>query len=57
MLVLEGGYDLEAAAACGVAVTAALLGEKWDDALGPAPYPEGDGWRTMLAQAKEIWEL
>lgn len=57
MLVLEGGYDLEAAAACGVAVTAALLGEKWDDALGPTPYPEGDGWRTMLAQAKEIWEL
>jgi len=57
MLVLEGGYDLEAAAACGVSVTAALLNEDWDDILGPAPYPEGDGWRSMLTQAKAIWEL
>lgn len=57
MLVLEGGYDLQAAAACGVGVTAALLGEVWEDSLGLAPYPEGDGWRSMLAQAKAIWGL
>ena len=57
MLVLEGGYDLEAAAACGVGVTAALLGEEWDDPLGPAPYPEGEGWRAILAQAKALWAL
>jgi acetoin utilization deacetylase AcuC-like enzyme len=57
MLVLEGGYDLEAAVACGVGVTAALLREDWKDPLGPAPYPEGNGWRSMLAQAKTIWTL
>jgi acetoin utilization deacetylase AcuC-like enzyme len=57
MLVLEGGYDLEAASACGVGVTAALLGEAWDDSLGPAPYIEGEGWRSMLAQVKEILAL
>jgi len=57
MLILEGGYDLDAAAACGVSVTAALLGENWEDPLGPAPYPEGDGWRSMLTQAKAIWGL
>lgn len=52
MLVLEGGYDLEAAAVCGQGVTAALLGTEWEDPLGPAPYPEGEGWRAMLTQAK-----
>jgi acetoin utilization deacetylase AcuC-like enzyme len=57
MLVLEGGYDLEAAAACGQGVTAALLGEAWDDPLGPAPYAEGEAWRSMLEQAKGIWAL
>ena len=57
MLLLEGGYDLEAAAACCVGATAALLGKNWEDPLGPAPYPEGDHWRTMLSQAKRIWEL
>lgn len=57
MLVLEGGYDLEAAAACGVSVTGALLHEDCEDILGSAPYPEGDGWRSMFIQAKNIWEL
>ncbi len=57
MLVLEGGYDLEAAAVCGVSVTAALLGEEWHDPLGPAPYEENDGWRTILAKSKAIWDL
>jgi len=57
MLVLEGGYDLEAAAACAQGVVAALLGETWEDTLGPAPYVEGEAWRSMLNQAKRIWTL
>jgi acetoin utilization deacetylase AcuC-like enzyme len=57
MLVLEGGYDLEAAAACGCSVTAALLGVAWDDPLGTSPYPENSAWQTMLQQAREIWAL
>jgi acetoin utilization deacetylase AcuC-like enzyme len=57
MLVLEGGYDLEAAAVCGLSVTSALLGEDWEDTLGSAPFPEGDAWRATLAQAKKIWAL
>jgi len=57
MLVLEGGYDLQAASACGTGVVAALLTETWDDPLGPSPYPEGEGWRSMLAQAKSLWVL
>jgi len=57
MLVLEGGYDLQAAAACGLSVTSALLGEDQEDMLGPAPFPEGDGWRATLSQAKMIWAL
>ena len=57
MLNLEGGYDLEAAAACGRAVTQALLGEPVEDALGPAPQPEIDRWVPILEQAKQIWDL
>ena len=57
MLVLEGGYDLQAAAACGLSVTSALLGEEWEDTLGPSPFPEGDAWRTTLAQAKKMLAL
>jgi acetoin utilization deacetylase AcuC-like enzyme len=34
-LFLEGGYDLDAAAACGLAVTQALLGLEISDAVGP----------------------
>ncbi len=44
-LVLEGGYDLEVARAWGPAVAQALLGEVWEDPLGPSPFrpfpPEG----------------
>ena len=57
MLILEGGYDLEAAKACAQAVTAALLNETISDPLGPAPYVEGDAWKSMLKQAKGIWGL
>ncbi len=54
-MILEGGYDLEAAAACTSAVTAALIGEAWNDLLGPAPYPESTTWEKSVALAKTIW--
>jgi acetoin utilization deacetylase AcuC-like enzyme len=57
MLVLEGGYDLAAASACATAVTAALLGLRWNDPIGPAPYSEDLGWQEMLGQARMLWDL
>lgn len=56
-LFLEGGYDLDAAAACGQAVTAALLGVEWEDPLGPSPRPEGSSWRIIASRARQIWRL
>jgi acetoin utilization deacetylase AcuC-like enzyme len=56
-LFLEGGYDLQAAAACALASVAALLDYPWIDPLGPAPYAEDSSWRQMLRQAKEIWRI
>jgi len=56
-LFLEGGYDLEAAAACSLAVTGALLAETVEDPLGPAPGEEGSSWQSLLEQAKNIWDL
>jgi len=55
--VLEGGYDLSAAAACTTAIVNALLGSEWTDPLGPSPYPETDRWRAVLAEAQQIWDL
>lgn len=54
---LEGGYDLEAAKACGQAVVAALLGEPWEDPLGPPPYSEGRAWQETIQAAKRLWHL
>lgn len=54
-LFLEGGYDLEAGAACGQAVVAALLRQAWNDPLGPSPRPEGHSWINVLRRAHEIW--
>ena len=54
---LEGGYDLQAAQATTLTVTAALLGEPWDDLLGPSPVPETLAWQSNLKAAKTIWEL
>lgn len=56
-LFLEGGYDLDAAAACSQAVVAALLGEPWNDPLGPPPRPEGKSWQTLVRLGREIWGL
>lgn len=57
MLVLEGGYDLLAATACAMGVTAALLGQSWTDSVGPAPYVEKMEWQRMVEQAKKLWKI
>lgn len=56
-LVLEGGYDLEAAGACALAAMQALLGEKISDDLGPAGERENDDWVQVLDRVKEIWQI
>jgi acetoin utilization deacetylase AcuC-like enzyme len=56
-LFLEGGYDLDACAACGEAVVAALLGKPFTDPLGPSPKLEGSSWNSVYSRAKEIWSL
>lgn len=55
-LFLEGGYDLDAAQACTLAVVAALLGEPFEDTLGPSPRPEGRYWQGMVQRARQIWQ-
>jgi acetoin utilization deacetylase AcuC-like enzyme len=56
-LFLEGGYDLDAASACSQAVVSALLGESWEDPLGPSPRPEGGSWQATLRRGCELWGL
>lgn len=60
-LFLEGGYDLEAARACSLAVTAALLGlpasTSPEAAADRSPHPEGMAWQGMVQRAKELWRL
>jgi acetoin utilization deacetylase AcuC-like enzyme len=56
-LVLEGGYDLDAGAACGMSAVAALLNRSWEDPLGPAPQPESSYWLFLERRAREIWNL
>jgi acetoin utilization deacetylase AcuC-like enzyme len=54
---LEGGYDLEAAKACGLAVNQALLGMEVSDKVGPAMQPESEDWKPVLGKARGIWEI
>jgi acetoin utilization deacetylase AcuC-like enzyme len=56
-LFLEGGYDLEAAAACSLSVAFNLLGKTWEDSIGSSPHPEGRSWRPVLKSAKDIWQV
>jgi acetoin utilization deacetylase AcuC-like enzyme len=56
-LFLEGGYDLEAGAACALTATSALLGKSIEDSLGTSPYPEGTDWMNILDQVKQLWQL
>jgi acetoin utilization deacetylase AcuC-like enzyme len=57
VLFLEGGYSLEAAAACSLSVVNKMLGRTWDDSLGEAPRPEGLSWKSVIKMAKDIWNL
>lgn len=56
-LFLEGGYDLEAGAACAQACVAAATGQDWQDPLGPSPKEEGMAWLPVLQEARTLWEL
>ncbi len=55
-LILEGGYDLNAAGACSLAAVSAMLKIAWTDPY-PCPYAENDRWRSMLTQAKAVWNV
>jgi len=56
-VILEGGYDLDAAGSCGLATVGALTGRSWEDRLGPAPYAETRDWQRTITKARQIWEL
>lgn len=55
-LILEGGYDLNAASACSQAVVSAMLGRLWVDPY-PCPYKESDSWQYMFKSAQALWNL
>lgn len=55
-LILEGGYDLNAAQACSVAVVLAMLGKLWVDPY-PCPYNENDGWQYTIKSARSLWNV
>ena len=55
-LFLEGGYDLQAAKDCSLAVVGALLGKSWDSEEERSPR-EGLNWQGMVKEAKRVWEL
>lgn len=56
-LFLEGGYDLEAGKTCVLAAVAALLGQAYEDPLGPFPQRETDAWQSMVRTAQKMWQL
>ncbi len=56
-LILEGGYNLSGNAACGLAVTQAMLGEAWSDTIGAGRIAEGEEWKGIIEQAKTLWGL
>ena len=56
-LCLEGGYDLDAANSCSLAVVAALLGLSLDDFVDQSPTPEGENWKSMVEHARRIWDV
>ncbi len=56
-MFLEGGYDLDAGAVSATAAAQAMLGQAWDDPLGPSPEPENDRWQIVIKEAKKVWDL
>ena len=57
VVILEGGYDLEASKVCSQAVVAALLALKWKDSLGNSPQRENHLWENNIALIKELWDI
>ncbi len=55
-LVLEGGYSVDAVAACVCSACAALLGQPYADPLGPAKEPETD-ITALIAQMAAWYHL
>jgi acetoin utilization deacetylase AcuC-like enzyme len=53
-LILEGGYDLDAARACSLAVTSGMLGKGWEDPY-PCPYTESNAWQSTLRRGHALW--
>lgn len=56
-LFLEGGYDLQAVAACGLAVTQALMDEPISDAIGPSREKQSRDWVRIFDAVGEIWGI
>jgi acetoin utilization deacetylase AcuC-like enzyme len=60
-LFLEGGYDLEAARDCSLAVVAALLREnppeRSDEPGAPSQYGESSTFLSIVEQAKQLWNF
>jgi acetoin utilization deacetylase AcuC-like enzyme len=60
-LFLEGGYNLDAAQSCSLAVLSALLGKPCPPLPGKAggfsPDMEGTSWESMVQRARELWDL
>jgi acetoin utilization deacetylase AcuC-like enzyme len=48
VLILEGGYDLEAAGVCAAACSAALIGRNFQDPIGYSPQGENQDWQIFL---------
>lgn len=48
VLILEGGYDLEASGLCAAACSAALVGQSFLDSLGSPPQKENPDWKIYL---------
>jgi acetoin utilization deacetylase AcuC-like enzyme len=58
-LFLEGGYDLEAARDCSLAVVAAMLDEDFtsrsDEGVTPSLFRESNTYESTINQAKQLW--
>lgn len=55
-VLLEGGYDIEGGASSCLALTQAMIGQEWEDPVGPSPLPEDEHWVNRLNQVKVVWE-